>query len=490
MSNVGSAAGAPCAPAYLVTSGFRPGPSPTGAMPRLRLRPALALAALLVVGGPLAWYVSRPAVAGAAGEDGALVARVREGAFTVVVTTTGELRAKNSVPIQGPANAQQAQLWNGMKIASLVAEGTLVKAGDVVAELDRGPAATKVSEVQLALQKAQALYTQAELDSALNLSQAREQLRTLEYGMEEKRIAKEQAAYEAPSVKRQAEIEYEKAERALAQAKVDYVTKTQQAKAKMAEVGADLDRQKNQLGVIMEVLAGHTVRAPSPGMVIYVREWNGRKKAVGSNISPWEPTVATLPDLTNMESVTYVNEIDVRRLAVGQPVDITLDADPDKRLKGAVVSVANVGEQRPNMDAKVFEVTIAVAGSDTTLRPGMTTSNGVTTATIPKALAVPLEAVTNEGALAVVFKQDGGRIVRQQIETGMMNDNEIVVARGLAANDAVLLSPPAARDGIPTVLLDAAPAGGDRERSRPVPVAPDTAAAARTTAAAAPRVSR
>ena len=119
------------------------------------------------------------------------------------------------------------------------------------------------------------------------------------------------------------------------------------------------------------------------------------------------------------------------------------------------------------------------AGTDTTLRPGMTTSNGVTTATVAKALAVPLEAVTNEGALAFVFKQEGGRVVRQQIETGLMNDNEVVVARGLVANDAVLLSPPAARDGIPTVMLDPAPAGADRERTRPVPAVRDTTKASR-----------
>jgi len=54
-------------------------------------------------------------------------------------------------------------------------------------------------------------------------------------------------------------------------------------------------------------------------MVIYVKEWNGRKRTVGSQVNAWEPGVATLPDLTQMESVTYVNEIDVRKLAVGQP---------------------------------------------------------------------------------------------------------------------------------------------------------------------------
>ena len=63
---------------------------------------------------------------------------------------------------------------------------------------------------------------------------------------------------------------------------------------------------------------------PAGGMVIYVREWNGKKKAVGSQWSPWDPTVATLPDLTQMEPVTYVNEVDVRKLSVGQKGIIVL----------------------------------------------------------------------------------------------------------------------------------------------------------------------
>src|SRR3970282_1354338 len=109
----------------------------------------------------------------------------------------------------------------------------------------------------------------------------------------------------------------------------------------------------------------------------------------GSQVSSWDPAVATLPDLTQMESVTYVNEIDVRKVAVGQPVVITLDADPSKRLTGRVTSVANVGEQRPNADAKVYEVKVAVEQSDTTLRPGMTTGNAIETFRTDDALFVP-----------------------------------------------------------------------------------------------------
>ncbi|AHG88854.1 secretion protein HlyD family protein [Gemmatirosa kalamazoonensis] len=382
-----------------------------------------------------------------------LVARVKAGDFHVTVTTTGELRAIHSVQVQGPGNLPQAQIYQPIKIATLVPEGTVVKAGDVVAELDRGAAAGKLSEITLNVQKADAQYTQAQLDSTLNLSKAREEMRTLEYAMEEKRLAKEQAQYEAPSIRRQADIDMEKATRALAQAKRDYETKTQQAKAKMSEVGAELERQKNNLKIIQDVVGAFTIKAPAPGMVIYAKEWNGRKKTVGSQVSPWEPTVATLPDLTSMESITYVNEIDVRKLAVGQPVRLSLDSDPSKVLTGKVTAVANVGEQRPNTDAKVFEVKVQVMQSDTTLRPGMTTSNAVETAVVKNARFIPLEALVAEGGRTFVYKRDGSRVVKQEIETGLMNDNEVIVTRGLGANEEVLLAAPADAATLAVVAL-------------------------------------
>ena len=383
-----------------------------------------------------------------------IAATVKSGEFRIVVTTTGELRARKAVQIQGPPNMQAAQVWQ-TRISSLVAEGTVVKEGDIVAELDRSGIAAKHQEVSLALQKAEAQYRQAELDSTLNLATAREEIRTLELALEEKRIARDQSKYEAPSIRRQADIEHEKAERAFAQAKVNYVTKRQQAIAKMREVGSELERQRSQLSVISSAMAAFTIRAPAPGMVIYDKEWNGKKKVVGSQISAWDPTVATLPDLTQMESVTYVNEIDVRKIAVGQTADIALDSDPSKRLAGKVEAVANVGEQRPNADAKVFEVKITIATVDTTLRPGMTTSNQILTASMPNKLYVPLEAVNSEDSVTFVFKRDGGGVVKQEIETGAMNENEIVIARGLEAGDEVLLTPPENRASLSLERLPA-----------------------------------
>jgi len=436
---------------------------------RLFFRPwwAKALVVLVLLGAPGAWLLAR----GAAPADAALVAPVKRGEFRVTVTTSGELRARKFVQITVPANAQQAGAYQ-MKISTIVPEGTVVKAGDVVADLDRSTLASKLNDVNLALQKAQAVYEQAMLDSALNLSKAREEMKTMELGLEEKKLAKEQSIYEAPTIRRQAEIDYTKADRALAQAKIDYKTKTEQAQAKMREVGADLSRQQSLLKTVQEVMEGFTIKAPAPGMVIYMKEWNGKKRQAGSQVSSWEPTVATLPDLTQMESVTYVNEIDVRKIAVGQPVAITLDADPAKKLTGTVSSVANVGEQRPNTDAKVFEVKITVAEADTTLRPGMTTGNGVRTYAIKDALFVPIEAVTSEGGVSFVYKRDGAGATKQEVETGAMSDDEVVIKRGLEKDDHLLLMPPTGHEKLTLHRLPGALPGA----AKPASVGGDTAA--------------
>jgi RND family efflux transporter MFP subunit len=327
------------------------------------------------------------------------------------------------------------------------------------------------------LQKVEAQYEQAMLDSTMKLGKAREDMKTMELTLEEKRIAKEQAVFEAPSVKRQAEIDYEKATRAVAQAKVDYKTQTEQAMAKMREVGADRDRQKNLLNNIMAVMQALTITAPAPGMVIYVKEWSGKKKTTGSSVNPWEPAVATLPDLSIMESLTYVNEIDVRKLRVGQTVKVTLDADPSKELVGTVKQVANVGEQRPNSDAKVFEVVVNIEKPDTALRPGMTTGNEVSTQSLKDVLFIPLDALVVEEGVSLVFKQDGGRVIKQEVATGAMNDDEVVIVKGLEEGETVLLSPPLNRDELTVNRLPGSenmPApgtSGDTAQRRTVPPA-------------------
>jgi multidrug efflux pump subunit AcrA (membrane-fusion protein) len=143
-----------------------------------------------------------------------------------------------------------------------------------------------------------------------------------------------------------------------------------------------------------------------------------------------------------------------------------------------VTQIANVGEQKPNQDSKVFEVKIEIARGDTTLRPGMTTANAIETASIGNVLSIPLEAVVNEGGYSYAYKKDGGRVVKQMIETGTTNDNEIVVKQGLKKDDHVLLTPPSDKASIkmasiPGLKPITAPiAGGDTAKSVKMPAPP------------------
>ena len=119
------------------------------------------------------------------------------------------------------------------------------------------------------------------------------------------------------------------------------------------------------------------------------------------------------------------------------------------RLTGTVTRVANIGEQRPNSDAKVFEVAVAVAHSDTTLRPAMTTSNTIIVAEIEQALYVPLETLHARDSLTFAFVDRDGRVGRQEVALGLMNENEAIIESGLLEDDRLYLSVPSDTSGVP-----------------------------------------
>jgi hypothetical protein len=407
---------------------------------------AYGAAALLVV-----LLLGRFFLAGGTGAGSDIIVRPVKGEFRVTVASTGELQAKNSIEIRGPENARAADIYN-MKISNLIPEGTVVKKGAFVAELDKAEILNKIRESQLNVQKLEAEYQQTMLDSTLTLAQARDELVNLKYTEEEKRIIVEQSAYEAPAMQRQAQIDLERAQRNTEQATTNYETKKKQSIAKMEVAGADLTKERQRLDRYQKTMEEFTIKAPADGMVVYAREWGGKKKVVGSTISPWDPTVATLPDLRVMESITYITEIDIQKIAVDQAVKINLDADPNKTLSGTVTSVANIGEQRPNSDAKVFEVKIRVNESDTTLRPSMTTSNEILVARLDSVLSLPLECIQTVDSTTFVYRKDGGDAVRQQVRLGLINENEAVILEGVGEDDQVFLVPPDERDP-KTILL-------------------------------------
>jgi hypothetical protein len=400
-----------------------------------------------VVAAAAYWYFS-----GGETAQAEIYVPVKTGKFTITVNSSGELYAKNSVDILGPSGINNVGIWQ-VKISNIIPEGTVVKEGEFVAALDGSELVSKMKDRQSELDKAQLQYAQVQIDTTLELRQTRDDLINQKYAQEEKKLVLQQSKYEPPATIRQAEIEFEKAKRTYQQSVENYTIKRNKSIAKMQEAATNVDKAKRALEFIQELLQKFTVNAPKGGMVIYAREWNGQKKREGSNISTWEPVVATLPDMSVMVSRTYVNEVDIQKIKTGQTVTIGLDAFPEKKFTGKVITVANVGEQKPNSDSKVFEVDIEVAERDTTILPAMTTSNLILAETIDKALSIPLEGVFTEGQMTYSFKKSGSGVIKQEIRLGKTNDNEAIVTEGLAETDQVLLTRPANADKLELVKL-------------------------------------
>jgi hypothetical protein len=366
--------------------------------------------------------------------------RVQRGPFEIIVATTGELKAQSMERINGPEGLRARSIrLQDIKIQDLVPEGKIVKKGDYVATLDRTAADTRKKDLEDEVEKVRAQLERTLLDTSLNLRGIRDNLANLKFDMEEKQIALEQSIYEPPATQRQAKNSLDRAERAYQQELQNYTLKEAQAEGQIKDVRINLYQKERELNELLSVLDQFIIHAPKDGMVIYYREWSGEKRKVGSSISPWDMVIATLPDLSVMESKTYVNEIDISKIEKGQAVRVGVDAFPEKQYTGVITEVANTGEQLKNADAKVFEVIVRVHESDPILRPSMTTSNKIITASFDNVLYVPLEALFGMDTMMYVYRANG---VKQIVVPGEMNDNFRVIEQGLQEGDEIYLSLP------------------------------------------------
>lgn len=381
-------------------------------------------------------------------DTSSIVVNVVKGEFVADINVTGELEARNSVKIQGPSNARQHRIYQ-ITIQDMIPEGTRVKKGQYVANLDPSELAGKLKDKQLDFETAESKYLTQQLDTALEMREKRDELINLRYAVEEKELELEQSQFEPPATIKKNEIALDKAKRAYNQKRESYEIKKQQNVAKMVQARGAKVQVQNELAGLKELIKEFRILAPEDGMLIYAKNpWNGQQIKAGSQINVWDPVVATLPDLSTMNSKTYVNEVDIRRVKKGQKVVIGLDALPDKQLTGVVARVANSGQKRPNSDSKVFEVIVEIDKVDELIKPGMTSSNKIFTSVIDEALSVPLESLHNfQDSVTYVYVKDGVGYKKQEIQVGEINDTSAEVLLGLGEDDKVYLSAPDSGDG-------------------------------------------
>jgi HlyD family secretion protein len=297
--------------------------------------------------------------------------------------------------LQAEANVKQAQ-----QAYDQVKDRPDVGALPQSAELERMTIALELARAQAAL--AEQPPTEAELAAALN------------------QIA-------------QAEVSLRQAQSNLITAQNNLQTLLEGPDAQDVRI-AEAQVQQAQLAVLQAERSLDNARlvAPAGGVVSQVTIRAGEQAVSGA------PAVV-LSDLDRLQLVVLVDEIDVRQIALGQPVSLRVDAFPDASLTGTVSQIAptpsNVG------DVIAYEVTITPEAGDLPLRAGLSATAIITTAQVEGVLVVPNRFIQRdrESGRAFVYKLVAGGPVLQEVELGLRNEQASQVLAGLQAGDELAL---------------------------------------------------
>lgn len=360
---------------------------------------------------------------------------VKKADLVIGVEVTGELAAVDSLDVKPPA---LYDTWD-FKIANLAPEGIEVKPGDPVVAFDPSEQMRTLESLQNDAEAAKKKLDKKRDDAAL--ARRDEQLA----------IAQAEAALRKASLKttgekdlmatvdqKTLELEEQLAKLALDQAK----NKADRAqKSDAAEVQSLTDHYQYLVDRVKELqdnIGKMDVKSPRAGTIVYPTNWRGEKKKVGD--SAWRmEAVLQIVGLGKMVGNGEIDEIDVARVAVDQPVSIKLDALPDVMLKGAVGEIAKSVAPKSQADpSNVVKLKVKVdAPPNVPLRPGMRFRGEVETERLASVVQVPAEAVfvTPDGPVA--YKASGGGVTKVKLVLGKRNATAIEVKSGLAPGDRV-----------------------------------------------------
>ncbi len=397
-----------------------------------------------------------------------------------IVTASGEIKPKNYINIG--ANAQ------GVITEIVVKEGDRVRKGELLAMLESVQPQADVNAQKANLDSAEADTTSAEaslraadenLTSSLatvdrskaDLEQSKLDFARGQQLLEERLIAKQEfdsrrTTYES----RQAAVR--EAEARVAQAKA------QQAQAASQLVGAQkrIAQGKAMLTRFDDILRKHNTYAPLDGVVTNLPVRVGETVVPGIQNSS-ASTIMTIADMSLITAEVKVDETDIVNVALGQSGDITIDAIPNKTFKGHVTEIGNTAILRStgqaasqsaisSQEAKDFKVVLALDNPPDEVRPGLSATAKITTATRKTALTIPIQALTvrqkgdlepeKKGGVQAASKPDpvaekarkeeiqgvfvvaNGKAVFRKVDTGITGATDIEVLTGLKDGDEIV----------------------------------------------------
>lgn len=225
----------------------------------------------------------------------------------------------------------------------------------------------------------------------------------------------------------------------MAQAETRFSTAKRRYEMELAQ-REDLERQ----------LKSCVVKATQPGLVAY-----GDLNA-GSNYNYNYPieegatvrlrqTMLTIPDMSQMGVKVNVHESQIKKVRIGQPVKVRVDAEPGKELDGRVAELAilpDSSSSRYTPNLKVYPCIIHINGYHPWMKPGMNAKVEIIVDQLADVIYVPVQSVEVEQDRHFCYINDGGALARREITTGLFNDEFIEVRDGLNGGEAVALTLP------------------------------------------------
>jgi len=373
---------------------------------------------VLVMGISIGWVALR------SGKDNVsfTTETVRRQDLQESVTANGEIQARTKVNVGSTITAEIREIH--------VKDGQWVKAGDLLVSLDQERLRQDLVRAELSLGTARQdlKNAQATFDKQSQTFQRREDLHAK--GI----VSKEDYQQE--------KLNLENASTQLERAKVG----VQQAEAALAQA--------------KDTLSKTVIRASMSGQVTGLKAEKG-ETAIAGQTNVAGAVLMVISDLSEMMAEIKVGELDVVKLRLGQPAEVTVDAIPGKVFQGRVISVAS-GTDRPagnsyggTQETQSYKVRIQLAGTPAelgALRPGMSSRIAVLTAERKSVISVPLAAIQERetkagglglmtGSRSVVFVAKDGKAEERSLETGLSTRRAAEVMKGLNEGEQVITGP-------------------------------------------------
>jgi HlyD family secretion protein len=402
---------------------------------------------------------------------------VARGDLSSLVTASGEIKPRNYINIG--ANAQ------GRIIELLVKEGDHVRKNQVVARIEHVQAQADVQAQKAAVSSTQADSAAAEeglraADESIKTSEA-----TLERFRSELKRAKllldnSEKLYHYNLIAKQ-DYDQKKADYDSASASVrENEARVSQMKVQRAQTAAQLASYQRRVGQaqaglerIEDILAKFDALAPLDGVVTDLPVRVGETVVPGVQNSA-ASTLMTIADMSLITAEVKVDETDIVNVHINQTANITIDAMPNRTFTGKVVDIGNTAILRSSglaasqsanssQEAKDFKVVVALDDPPEEIRPGLSCSAKILTATRRNVLSIPIQALTvrkkidldppKDGVMAAstaptdkskneeiqgVFVIAEGRAQFRKVDTGITGATDIEVLTGLQEGDQII----------------------------------------------------